>query len=696
VGRRCSLDTTVVEEESMRSSEFDPDWFLNARWRDEGHYIDHKREIFSLATTHDRFQFVKSLIAFGNIARRVGRCCYIFFGVDNKTRDLCDVEANPCPVPSQSELWDEPGISISTKQIDGIQRMYRECADKYIAPCSPTFSLQYGCVEDSGKKIFVSYLKVEPTFTDEPFHLKRDLDKRQKGDVFIRCGDASLLVKPDQVKCLVSKSEVEYLSGKDWNWLIDYHKAGPFLEAAQSLQPAFECKDISTGAHARARILELLKQGDKVILVSALAGQGKTVVLHRVAYDLAEAATSSVVLREFAQTDKYTQSEDSLNDICELETTPRCPIPLFLPLRRRFTTQEEFNQLLLFVIKQQLDRRFQSLQAIFAMPGSKWIVLLDGIDEIPNREVAGQILQEWVNALPNNVQVVASSRPYALPEAAIGTKVSLAPLEKEEINRILSVLLKSTGEADIFKDVERFLANNPSLYDVLSRFRAIDGFVKFCRGEFYRPFLPPQDQQIVNAAATSVSPLAEQDNMELPTYRADDVVFSGNFLNGDSEDVLEKDEIEGNGIELSLASVMQSIVQYICEQEVTRHNFFGSDPKRKSEKAMYSLRKTSWNLDWGKEDFDVELCKSKKWLTATSRDWNEFIGFIVCRRYPSYSFYNPLFHFLTIAEYAYDLNEDKVLAKMQSYLKSQVVTNVLSFYNELRKDNGREMLQDLT
>lgn len=663
---------------------------LISKW-DEGTRLDFKKEVYRMDSDETKLKFARHLIAFANVARRIGKPCWIVFGVDDETRERHDVR-DQWASKAKPKFWDNPTTALSKKQRDGVEESLRNVAREWIEPL-PRFHLEYGELDG----VFLSYLEIEPYYTSVPYRLTRKGSTYLVGTVFIRYGSQSLPVEPSQVEHLVAKSQAAYLTATDWANLVSWHKAGDFL-MAQTLTPSFRHKIAGTGEDALDFVICALDEGKRRFVITAEAGHGKTVLLQRIAYTLAERHPEQLPNKTFAQP---VESEERTvaPQIADLEVVPRVPVPLFMDLRMSFTNQREFERRLLRrVCEMAQQNEIESLDTLWKIPGSRWVVLLDGIDELRNAESAGETLRTWAESLPENVQVILTARPYAVGEWHGAENISLAQLTDAETLDLLrkhvqTRMLESPERDTLEEQVLARVAENQDLVALIRCPRALNGFLASVIDE-YTPPKSQIDQDQVEAIASAPIALPEGQG-PLPFAPVDPNLNDTETQQEERQETIEPDDDTRFVFTMpSLAISVQQIVRHMMDEEIKRHKGFGnSNADHIAANAQNELRRIAWLTDWDSESFDCFVCKEKRWLTERRLLWNKNIGFIRTANSETYYFYCALLRHYEAAARALKMGEHKIKQEFAKRKNSNGGKKILERLNELRKENGKDAIE---
>jgi hypothetical protein len=366
-----------------------------------------------------------------------------------------------------------------------------------------------------------------------------------------------------------------------------------------------------------------------------------------------------------------------------------------MDLRRFFSTQVELERTLLAQLRKLSGKdSLQSLEQVFQIPGSRWVLILDGVDELRNRDIAAKVLKAWLDSLRDNVQVVIASRPYAV-EGFEGIEVKLAPLTPEDTLYLLKgkILrdLPEEGE-QMALQVESWLANHPDLLPLVARQRAIDGLIKAVTVSPVEESTPAIDRSQVAVSAPQNVKLPAEGEGEIPVVKPESLQGEGSLEgNGDGEN----NSAEDIWLPLRLSLVLEIITEHMRQEEMKRQKDWGDDRQQVVDMAEYDLEQLAWHVDWGRDDFDPMVCRDKHWLSPDTLRWNQDIGFVVREHFRRYHFFATLFRRFVAARRAYEdaeIDEASVRVKiLEQKPERPAVQVILDLLNELRIANGREV-----
>jgi hypothetical protein len=666
-----------------KSLGFSPDVYRKfiAEWT-EGPFLDFKSRMYEFGKDEvKQLEFAKDVIAFANVARRTGQPCYIVFGYDSKNVQVFSIHGQyPDQHPS-------PGISPADAMTDSVLKTLQETAKNWIQPRDPELFLEWGDYQGN----FVAWLEIKPEKADQAFKLKRAAKSFTRGAVFLRKGSESALVQPDQVQYLCSVSEADYLQRKHWQSLVEHHRReGSEARKFWMLPDYVEIRTSHTGASAEQTVLQLLTEGKRRILVTAPAGVGKTVLLHRLAYVLAQRHPERVTDTDyFGQNDSPdTGAPEVIDRVDTLEVVPAQPVPMYMTLRATYETIDIFAKDLIKHVQEISGHSgIRSPETLFTIPNSKWVLLLDGVDELGNREEFGDKLQGWIRQLPPNVQVVLSARPYAAHHEAAEAEVKLAELTPDEINQRLEL---EQWSADDLASVRDFLAEQSDLYILLRRHRMLNGLLAAARrgvaADAPAPIRSEIDQpQVEVQEATSFTPSAAETEAPPVLTVAEDPT-PGADPNDDSED-------DEPPLPLQLAELLEGMVNEMQDQEIKRRNKLGASANDLARQSLAHLQVVGWEVEWDRDTFDPYRAEHKGWWEKDSRLWNEEIGFVNALPNNQAQFVCGLFHCYLAAKYG-DRESDSVVRERTAAQtgKPERTQLVLRLIDELRAQRGAQTL----
>jgi predicted NACHT family NTPase len=207
-------------------------------------------------------------------------------------------------------------------------------------------------------------------------------------------------------------------------------------------------------AAARITMQELLRQGDRLVVIGA-PGCGKTTVLQHIAWTLAEAL----------RTDQPALATERLGMTGELPLPIYIPLSLYADHRRHFTDHPEprQRQLATFINHYLLERQAgldlpDDFFATLLNQGRHVILLLDGLDEVPNEDERALVSQAVRDLTHGSTQahLVVTSRTQAYQgRAVLGQDfrvVRVLPLEPGHVADLIHLASRAIYPAEVERD----------------------------------------------------------------------------------------------------------------------------------------------------------------------------------------------------------------------------------------------------
>jgi hypothetical protein len=339
----------------------------------------------------------------------------------------------------------------------------------------------------------------------------------------------------------------------------------------------------------------------------------------------------------------------------------------------------------------------KTLAHYWHIPGSRWALLLDGMDEIVNFDEFAEKLKTWLGQLRANVQVVLSSRPYALNEATY-KQIQIAKLTNDQIQELIRQRLFAQESENIqaeWEEITEFLRTEPEMFDVLRKPRAIDGFLEAWQGRSTALQTESDKTPVRQTIALTETnhPSSEQlvEIGETPVS-VDELTSEGEtgFVQAPSDPMpdLPKEEVGGTESSLPTAVYLQKVTAYLYGEEKNRHKKGTvNEVQEQMEDAQKTLQEVAWQKDWQTLTFD------KGQMRQELRKWNEYIGFILrTERNREYRYLSLFFQSFCAAWFAFEFlteEEEKVLTHITHRREIPTAAQVLTFLNQLRQANNR-------
>ncbi len=724
------------------------EWFLHitANWT-EGPRLDFKQGLLKLYANDDELEewkvnrkqgdlikkgeAARDIIAFANVARRTGKPCWMVFGVDDKDRRKINDLRGEYPAlhkkPSHRAQFERKSL---TAQQEEIKQQYYNLAKEWIEPVP---RLKYDFGEVNGK--LVACLSILPSPEKRPFRLKREaLDKHGKiypvGTAFMRYGESTVPVDVGDLDELTA-AHVPYLTGDDWRRMVAPVQKDPVFENARAAVREFPLLD-DNNQDALVTLLDLLDSGRRHIAVIGPAGSGKSVLLHALACELAGRHNLDDLTYRKYFAEKVADGDFAA--IGDLEVVPRHPVPVFVHLRGRFDTLDVFKQTAL--VKMGLQAHMDEAQIEYALddyfriPSSRWVLILDALDEVQNLgESFGPSLEQWLKLLPENVQVVVSQRPVV--EHGADSVVQIAKLSLERCKALLRIkhrsLVAERGieefEAEeMLENATTLLETHQEMQDVLFSPRAVDGLIYSLMD--IDPSISLEEEEQHEGETESVLSRSADENVqgfennnvteridtELPFVPEDEIAdeadeegepsddgMSQDKANDGSDGVEEDEEDIAAGERLpSFATLYAKVVDYIRAKEKERQRIKGLDPDSVLDKATGELEELAWEKNWQDEMFTWRG-RWKRILSEEGLQWNNYLGLLNRVRNERFRFLSLRFMSFCAANYGARaiienyLKEDDVIKVFRNKQHEKAAEQVRDLLIYLLRDNGREI-----
>jgi hypothetical protein len=313
--------------------------------------------------------------------------------------------------------------------------------------------------------------------------------------------------------------------------------------------------------------------------------------------------------------------------------------------------------------------------------------------------MAGPILGLWLRLLPQNVQVVLTSRPHASPDLA-SEVLEIAPLHAEDILYLVngkveaSLMSKSEKEIGEIKNTTKmtfeFLQSHPEFLEFLDRHRAIDGFLEYL-GIPIEP-ISSNDIPYTLVEQKEIEVLSGDNIGHLPVIGSEDqLINEEDFPESKLDDL---DEYESSTPH-RLVQMLQVVYDHLKTAEVVRQREWGNESKTESEDAAYELARAAWYGNWQKNELNMENTEKTMMDKSTLKmflEWNQFAGFISRAKLPRFKYCCNLFQQYLIAEYGYEnrFEERSAVVIEHGGATNNYVSRITSLFNELCEWRGGE------
>jgi GTPase SAR1 family protein len=472
-------------------------------------------------------------------------------------------------------------------------------------------------------------------------------------------------------------------------------------------------------------ILDSLFMGQKLILVRGPAGVGKSLLLKRLAYALADrnfdsdnnlvisrhryggefpTEYESVTTTDFPDKDfdddDFEHEIESIID--ELEPLPSSPVPIFYSLRMDFENIGEIEKLIgnsiySLIYPDDNSRRYSKLinagnilKGLFSIPGSKWVLLLDALDEVFHPEQNIPKIRTWLSQFPDNVQIIITLRPGINIVEKREEIFDIDTLGKQEILDLLKLRIEVSCEEknipktrmkDEFDVVINWLENNRDIYEILKLNRALLAFSELITGRWdaYKPKIDAAPIKIEAYSYFSSEDISNEKNF--PVSTANDVdIPAGTIFDGEITDIEKGVFEEASYVDIEpvfpVALALRQITTTMRHEERKRKPWVPNVDQH-DDNARVELERSAWYSNWDVDYVNIEELRKDNNLQYL--DWNKNLGFIYSKTPYQLGFINHLYKLYSTAEYACNCE----------------VQTEISAMNRIAAVKVRELLDDL-
>lgn len=383
----------------------------------------------------EKAEFVRDVIALANTARMLGKPAYLILGVRNAADDT---PADICGIGEMFERQTRQGKTEKQTR----ETMRHEMADIVRRFVAPLFApdIQFGTVD--GK--VVGYVLIPP-WAGESFRVGQEFRSGNQtylrpGQSWLRFGESKGEIEckdlaPDHDKLRYCYAEVPYVLPSIWErYFNKVQRNMQRLTQDAPEESAYQELRDSEGIPIQKILDDFLARNDeRLLILQGAAGCGKSLFLQRLVNLLAE------------------QGEQEMKDAQRLEqfTPPAGFIPIFYRLRelthKARTESAHFTKILSDSLSplwedNEHGQRPQHPEKLFENPRLRWLIVLDGLDEIGLHERR----REFVNVLiefmqtHQHLRMTLSTRPVIPLEGRDNAKlVKIAPLDERQITDFL-------------------------------------------------------------------------------------------------------------------------------------------------------------------------------------------------------------------------------------------------------------------
>lgn len=404
----------------------------------EGLLFDRKAYV-ELWDDRHKASFIKDIIALANTSRFTGKESELILGVtDDGT--ICGIDKM---------------ISHDKRGLEGVKRTIKDLISNHIQPELRAVNLEG--IDCDGHTILS--IKIPPLLTETPFKVKKSLDPIQTDQSWIRTGESNSELTPQMERFYPPYTKCPYIFPEQWqDYFDDVKKRFSHSNDIGGYQELLS----SNGMEIAEEIRKFLEGDKKLLILTGEAAIGKTTILERFAFNRAELLEGDIHNRENSSEMYY----------------PFGFIPIFVSLREIHL--HEMGQMETLLVNRLCegmkfqDRRPTELNRLFENPTYKFVVLLDGFDEILNENAKRQfirVLEEIMVRYPD-LKFILTTRPPS-PSFA-----------DEHRNKILYVKIQPFNAEQIRKYIE-FHCDSETLEKVEAVIYSDGELTQICSIPFY-------------------------------------------------------------------------------------------------------------------------------------------------------------------------------------------------------------------
>jgi hypothetical protein len=400
-----------------------PDQYEETLLRDRKALVEYWRD-------DKRAELVRDVIALANTARMLGEPAYLILGVqdraDGTPYDICGIGEMFERQIQQGKTQEQAYETIRHEMADIIQRYIRP-------PLSPDIKF------DRFNEKVIGYILIRP-LTTRPFQVFREF--RSGGETYLRpeqCwlrfGESKHDVRveelaPDTDKLRYCYAEVPYVLPSIWQRYFEQVQRDMLkLTTDAPEESAYQELRNDKGVPISNIVDDFLtKNDDRWLILQGAAGCGKSLFLQRLVNSLAQ------------------NGEQEMRDAQRLEQfiPPGGFIPIYYRLReltaKARTDSAHFTKILCDLLAplwqdSHNGRRPSQPERLFENPRLRWLIVLDGLDEIGAHERRREflkVLKEFMQTYPR-LHVILSTRPGLPLQDEQAKPVEIAPLDEKQV-----------------------------------------------------------------------------------------------------------------------------------------------------------------------------------------------------------------------------------------------------------------------
>jgi hypothetical protein len=425
-----------------------PDQYEETLLRDRKAFVEYWKDA-------EKAEFVKDVIALANTARMLGKPAYLILGVrdgaDGTPDDICGIGEMFARQIRQGRTEEQAFGTIRHEMADIVLR--------YITPLlSP--DIQFAKYDEE----VVGYVLIRP-LTTGPFQVSQEFRSGREtylraGQCWLRFGESKHEVKleeltPNDDQLRYCYAEVPYVVPSIWQrYFEEVQREMLKLTADAPEESAYQELRNDKGVPISKIVDDFLtKNDDRWLILQGAAGCGKSLFLQRLVNSLAQ------------------NGEQEMRDARRLEqfVPPGGFIPIYYRLReltaKARTDSVYFTRILCNLLAALWQdnpngKRPSRPEELFDNPGLRWLIVLDGLDEIGAHERRREFLRiliEFMQTYPR-LRVILSTRPVLPLQNEPANLVEIAPLDEKQVQDFLMAYRTDQNDKEIDVFIESYKA----------------------------------------------------------------------------------------------------------------------------------------------------------------------------------------------------------------------------------------------
>ncbi len=591
-------------------------------------------------------KLVQAIIALANTAAIYHHYAYLLLGIGNDgniTGLVNELTPFGLTLPFTGEIPNNVKEDVRSK--------LKEIILTYISPV-PKWSIHFGVAPDKaeGEDVPVAQLCIEPHVGKAPYHAIKPVGNLVKrGECLWRYGESSHHIDFPQL----SEGEwrelikIPHISPSEWQNYFERLLREPILREAYEIKPLIKL-NITTGDPLQGVFDAFLDDPDwQLLVLEGVAGGGKSIFAKRAVFELAE------------------KGKKNMEEVRRRRVFLPPPgwTPIYFPLMQRhihsvenFTTQllDELNG----VAKFWGSDRPEKPEALFEWQkekpsqNMKWIVFLDGLDELLNEDEQRtflEVMRHSLNRFPH-LKLALFSRPFVVRnswrEWPRTKAFSLSELTEQQVrkhieDKILASDIPEKYIDSLADEIENFFRSHNDLWRLCSTPYYLEAAIQSL--SLGNISLPDDAIPEINLD-TSVKSIPETEIVEkqesaaeAKAITADELILESPI---DSEEIQKEPELQDEDdvlIPLRLSDILERIYQSLWTREAKRHRISPDQNEEWQEQTSRFASKRCGKPPRFLRKTALQMLTAKKLFL-----WLLSVGILKANTHGTYSFYTEL------------------------------------------------------